>query len=151
MEGTMKHPKNIIALTGTRFFAALGVFLSHCGFFIVFDPWFAHFFLPGPAVSFFFVLSGFILALNYESWFNKTVTGSQYTKFLQLRFARIYPIYLVGLVILLWVYKEVIASVSLPIGLLFIVSSISLSIFFFSFIEVPARRWVRNKLIPTSG
>jgi peptidoglycan/LPS O-acetylase OafA/YrhL len=48
------------------------------------------------AVDFFFVLSGFVIALNYLAGF-RTVTGANVAHFLRLRFARIYPLHIVML------------------------------------------------------
>ncbi|MDR5809532.1 acyltransferase [Caballeronia sp. LZ019] len=86
------------ALTSIRFIAALTVVLSHFserGLLnlpkSVFD------FMDGgrSAVSMFFVLSGFILAYTYRSQIGST--GSR--PFYVARFARIYPVILLGLVL----------------------------------------------------
>jgi peptidoglycan/LPS O-acetylase OafA/YrhL len=84
-------------LTSLRFFFAFCVFLSHLSFLKddgrykgIFDSVFSEGFL---GVSFFFILSGFILALNYrEKFLNKKITLK---KFYVARFARIYPLYFV--------------------------------------------------------
>jgi len=52
----------------------------------------------GRQVDIFFVLSGFILAMTYRSWFSGELTRRSYLKFLQRRFARIYPLHFVILV-----------------------------------------------------
>ena len=89
-------------LTSVRFFAALIVILYHYN--KEFSPY-----LPTPiqnfiehgyiGVSFFFVLSGFILAANYyERLLNKTVSKAD---FWWARFSRIYPLYLVSILIVL--------------------------------------------------
>ncbi|KMQ68231.1 hypothetical protein ACM39_10330 [Chryseobacterium sp. FH2] len=84
-------------LTSLRFFFAFFVFLSHLSYLKqdenykgIFEGIFSEGFL---GVSFFFILSGFILALNYRDKFvNKTIT---LRKFYIARFARIYPLYFI--------------------------------------------------------
>jgi peptidoglycan/LPS O-acetylase OafA/YrhL len=96
-----KHRRSLPALTGIRFFAAFYVVLFHS------LPWaLKHYALPQPvqtffgngylAVALFFVLSGFILAYTYEG----QLTGNaQRLHFWQARFARIYPVYFLSLVL----------------------------------------------------
>jgi peptidoglycan/LPS O-acetylase OafA/YrhL len=100
------------ALTGIRFLAALGVFLFHYG---------AAFSERADApravttllkngnmgVSFFFVLSGFILTYTYEGRLKSRPALFEY---LFARFSRIYPIYLFALVLALPVLTK-------PLGL----------------------------------
>ncbi|MCW3160388.1 acyltransferase family protein [Chryseobacterium oryctis] len=82
-------------LTSLRFFFAFCVFLSHLSYLKydgrykgIFENIFSEGFL---GVSFFFILSGFILALNYRDKFkNKNISLK---KFYIARFARIYPLY----------------------------------------------------------
>jgi peptidoglycan/LPS O-acetylase OafA/YrhL len=50
-------------------------------------------------VDIFFVLSGFILALTYQSWFTQSITGADYLLFLRRRFARIWPLHAFMLVL----------------------------------------------------
>ncbi|WP_412850313.1 acyltransferase family protein [Chryseobacterium sp. PMSZPI] len=84
-------------LTSLRFFFAFFVFLSHLSYLKedqnykdIFEAIFSEGFL---GVSFFFILSGFILALNYRDKFiNKKITLK---KFYLARFARIYPLYFI--------------------------------------------------------
>ncbi len=45
------------------------------------------------AVDMFFVLSGFVIALNYRTWFEHAMTD-RWVRFLGLRLARIYPLHL---------------------------------------------------------
>ncbi|HEX5227032.1 MAG TPA: acyltransferase [Bryobacteraceae bacterium] len=93
------------ALTGLRFFLALWVIVNHLvGKGHVYEP--AAQMLPGPlqaimrggylAVPTFFVLSGFVLARTYAStrWNRQGVW-----KYLIGRFARVYPVYLLSLLI----------------------------------------------------
>jgi peptidoglycan/LPS O-acetylase OafA/YrhL len=86
----------IKSLTSLRLFFALAVFFSHLAFLKddlkysdIYDAIFSEGFL---GVSFFFILSGFILALNYEAKFvERRVT---YKEYIWGRIARIYPMQL---------------------------------------------------------
>lgn len=84
----------INTLTSLRFLFALMVFGAHC---YVIDPFFeAHFFKEGfVGVSFFFVLSGFIIAYNYEDRLRRQTTTRR--TFWVARLARIYPLHLLTL------------------------------------------------------
>jgi peptidoglycan/LPS O-acetylase OafA/YrhL len=97
----------IRALTGLRGVAALIVVwfhmkdaLSHRGFEfhipLIIDRLF---FNGGHSVDVFFVLSGFILTLTYRHWFGKAVGAVHFRQFLQRRFARIYPLHFVLLLL----------------------------------------------------
>jgi peptidoglycan/LPS O-acetylase OafA/YrhL len=91
--------RNLPALTGLRFFAAFEVVVFHLG---RWESWP----LPRPiralagagflAVTLFFVLSGFILTYTYLAPESKKASGLE---LYLLRLARIYPVYLLGLVI----------------------------------------------------
>ncbi len=79
-----------------RFIFALMVFAAHC---YVIDPRFSHFVYKEGfvGVSFFFVLSGFIIAYNYQRKIQqKTVTKRE---FWIARFARVYPLHLATLLL----------------------------------------------------
>ena len=94
---------NLPALTGIRFFAAFYVVLSHALSWLS-----AHFALPGwlriflsngqLAVALFFILSGFILAYTYEGQVN---CRRDRVRFWEARFARIYPVYFLSLLLAL--------------------------------------------------
>lgn len=79
------------SLTALRAVAAAGVFVSHSTFFVGRTDYTRSFMDGGGAggVTFFFVLSGAILAYNYAGAFS---IGRFYRK----RFARIYPVYLLA-------------------------------------------------------
>jgi peptidoglycan/LPS O-acetylase OafA/YrhL len=107
MDSAPLRPKLLPALTGLRFFLALWVIFNHLiGTGHVYEP--IVLMLPGPfeailrrgyqAVPTFFVLSGFVLARNYAStrW-----NRSSLWNYLVARFARIYPVYLLSLLIVL--------------------------------------------------
>jgi peptidoglycan/LPS O-acetylase OafA/YrhL len=93
----MKKPARLDALTGLRTFAAINIVLFHFS-----NPnWF------GPlapvvnagyaSVSFFILLSGFVLGYNYNA---KARGGELETKrFYEARFTRLYPIYLLSLIL----------------------------------------------------
>lgn len=91
------------ALSGIRFFAAIYVVFFHA------LPWLAaHFALPAPlrtflsngyvAVALFFLLSGFILAYTYEG---HVENRRDRITFWEARFARIYPVYFLSLLLAL--------------------------------------------------
>ena len=86
----------INTLTSLRIFFALMVFGAHC--YVIDSSFNAHFFKEGfVGVSFFFVLSGFIIAYNYqEKLLEKTTTRRT---FWVARLARIYPLHLLTLLI----------------------------------------------------
>jgi peptidoglycan/LPS O-acetylase OafA/YrhL len=102
-----KITRHLPALTGLRFFLALWVIFTHLiGTGHVYEP--IVLLLPGPlrdlvrrgyqAVPTFFVLSGFVLARTYGAteW-----NGLNFRKYLLGRFARVYPVYLLSLLIVL--------------------------------------------------
>lgn len=96
--------ENISALTSLRFFAALAVVLCHYQEFLPLPKslvWIGKIVGQGGlAVSFFFLLSGFILFWRYHSWFQNRVSSQQYWTFARARGARIYPVYIVSLLML---------------------------------------------------
>jgi peptidoglycan/LPS O-acetylase OafA/YrhL len=92
-------------LTSLRFFAALMIVLLHARLYAqpslgLFKwPWLAG--MPETlvhGVSFFFVLSGFILTHVYM---NRPPAGSGYWRFIALRFGRLWPVYTFALVLLM--------------------------------------------------
>lgn len=90
---------HIDALTSTRAFAAIMVFLFHFGRDTVFYEKFAALFNSGHiAVSYFFVLSGFVLYVTYA---HRRVA---YFNFLKKRVARIAPVYWLALGLFVVVY-----------------------------------------------
>jgi peptidoglycan/LPS O-acetylase OafA/YrhL len=81
----------INSLTSFRFIAALMVFIFHLGLFTQYQ-------LGAAGVSFFFVLSGFILAFNYHNKFEK-IDKTRLKKFYLARFAKIYPVHVLTFLI----------------------------------------------------
>lgn len=88
-------------LTGLRFVAAFAVLLLHYRELLGPLPdWVFRGLIGGQyGVTLFFVLSGFVLTYNYLDWFARGVQEKQYLRFQRLRFARIYPIYVFGLLL----------------------------------------------------
>ncbi len=85
------------ALTGARFVTAMIVLIFHANaIFVVDAPLLLS--LAGPAVSFFFLLSGFVLRYNYTDH----LQGDSLRKFYVSRIARIWPLHLFMLLIWLW-------------------------------------------------
>jgi peptidoglycan/LPS O-acetylase OafA/YrhL len=92
------------ALTGIRFYAALFVFLSHVVLIPGMDALSGNrlFFNAGVVgVSFFFVLSGFILTYNYADVFRGGVSFATYKRFVWDRWTKIYPVHLAAFLIIL--------------------------------------------------
>lgn len=93
---------NLKPLTSVRFFAALSVLLFHFGAGMV-----ARLGAPVPlrnlfangyvGVTFFFVLSGFLLTYSY---FDRLSNAAQMRDYAVSRLARLYPVYLLGLALL---------------------------------------------------
>lgn len=85
-------------LTSLRFFAALLVFVTHSEvtrrYAVVFGFGYA-------GVGFFFLLSGFILTYTYWHAFDKRLTGDAVRAFYRARIARVYPVYLVTMTMML--------------------------------------------------
>lgn len=80
------------SLTSFRFFAAFMVYLTHCVG-LARNYQFGYI-----GVSFFFVISGFILVYNYHSKFTELNIGT-IMKFYKARLAKIYPVHLLTFVI----------------------------------------------------
>src|SRR2546425_5830231 len=93
------------SLTGIRFYAALFVYVYHVDLTI-----------PGVnalsggslfsnaadvGVSFFFVLSGFILTYNYADVFRDGFSAANYTRFVWDRLTKIYPVHFLTLLLVL--------------------------------------------------
>ena len=90
----MKSGQEIRPLTGLRGVAAIYVMLFHYVLGLPFSnpgtTFLAHGYL---AVDLFFVLSGFVMALNYGHMFRAGLLRGSYVKFLGRRVARVYPLY----------------------------------------------------------
>jgi peptidoglycan/LPS O-acetylase OafA/YrhL len=98
----MTQPAYLSTLTPLRGIAALLVVVFHSGLMLapLAKPETTHFFQNGWLwVDFFFVLSGFVLAHVYGTGFQDKVTWQSYRRYLGARFARVYPLHLVTLLI----------------------------------------------------
>jgi len=84
-EEGLPAPRPIHALTGLRFVAALLVFLHHAASTRCYEGF--------SGVTFFYVLSGFILTYNYHLTFTRLRPGELWS-FYASRVARIYPVHL---------------------------------------------------------
>ena len=93
----LRKPERLNALTGLRSFAAVNIVFFHFS-----DPRWFGIFAPVvnagyASVSFFILLSGFVLAYNYSS---RARNGQlDRVRFWKARFTRLYPIYLLSLLL----------------------------------------------------
>jgi peptidoglycan/LPS O-acetylase OafA/YrhL len=105
--GAGRTPRRIDALTGVRFLAAALVLVFHYGATYIAragaPPFVGNFLHHGYlGVSLFFTLSGFILTYNYQD----KVQKKWLAPFFFARFARIYPVYVLALLIALPVLER---------------------------------------------
>ena len=88
----------IESLTSLRFFAALLVLLNHCEFLrhsdsVLLSNLFNYIFSQGHiAITFFFILSGFIMSLSYSDRINNKKVS--YIQFYIARISKLYPLHL---------------------------------------------------------
>lgn len=92
---------HLAALTSLRFVAAFAVLVLHYRDLLGPMPaWLMRGIVGGQyGVTFFFILSGFILTYRYRDWFAGGVSDAAFWRFQRLRVARIYPVYLLGLLL----------------------------------------------------
>ena len=119
-------------LTSLRFFAALFIFFLHASNHSLFPPAIIRHFDFSKAVSFFFVLSGFILTYSY---YNKTFSV---INFYRLRLSRVWPITFISLLLVCIFLPASIylpsQNSSVPIVLVFLVHTLCLQ----SLIPIPS-------------
>jgi len=99
LSATMCSRPPLLALTGLRFLAALHVVTYHLWRFDVWEvpPLLVRFVATGPvAVTLFFVLSGFVLTYSYAKGARLRASPRA---FWRARFARVYPVYALALVL----------------------------------------------------
>ena len=92
---------HLTGLTSLRFVAAFAVLVLHYRDLLGPLPgWVFRGIVGGQyGVTFFFILSGFILTHRYRDWFAAGVTDARFWRFQRFRVARIYPMYVVGLLL----------------------------------------------------
>jgi peptidoglycan/LPS O-acetylase OafA/YrhL len=98
MSETASHPRpSLPALTAVRAFSAVNILLFHFSNPHDFGPFAAIVDGGYVAVSFFFILSGYIMAYNYG---DRAIAGKLDSReFWSNRLARLYPVYILGLLI----------------------------------------------------
>jgi peptidoglycan/LPS O-acetylase OafA/YrhL len=96
----------IDALTSLRFFAAAAIVVCHCPGHFGFPTTLGQPFELAQGVSFFFVLSGFILSLVYGRDLSEAPTWGARLKFIVARFARIWPLHVTTLVIMAFLLPD---------------------------------------------
>ena len=107
----------IDALTSLRFFAAAAVLLFHSGSHVLvaggYIPWPVQNIIRNGylGVSFFFVLSGFILTYVYQGAMSK---AGSLGRFYAARFARVYPVYALSILLMAPITPDVIGMDTLP-------------------------------------
>src|SRR5207248_3736682 len=92
------------SLTGIRFYAALLVYLAHIRAIPGMKAFIGAAWLIDAGhigVSFFFVLSGFILTYNYADLFRDGVSARDYSRFVWGRLTKIYPVHFLATVVVL--------------------------------------------------
>jgi len=139
--------QNLPALTGLRAVAALLVVLFHYKYIV---PGLARSAAPGArviqsgfvGVSLFFVLSGFILAYTYID--NDGSFRGSWGDFLFARVARIYPVYLLALLIALPIFIDI--SLIHPVGVMKLKDTIRTAILTPLLLQgwTPKRAWMWN-------
>lgn len=125
MKTAISSASNLAQLTSLRFFAAAYVLVFHSGTTTLERagaPTFIINFLKNGylGVAFFFILSGFILT---HSYFGKVSNCQEIKRFAVARFARIYPVYILALLIALPLTSAPFDSPSLALATLGLVQS----------------------------
>jgi len=103
---------HIKALTGLRFIAAILIVFYHLrgltvdvnGTIIKFGPFDFISANGGFGVDIFFVLSGFIMGYVYHKTFESHVTARDFCRFIWYRVARIYPLHIFTMLLMLFIY-----------------------------------------------
>lgn len=100
----------LLELTSTRFFAAFAVLLGHFNQYLGLPGWIAQWISGGHYVGYFFALSGFILSYRYWEEFERGVAVRQAHGYYVARIARIYPSYVLALLLLTIMYVAMSAA-----------------------------------------
>lgn len=163
---SVRSYKKLDQLTTLRFIAAWMIVIHHCAGMFGFSPDLTRPFIFGQGVSFFFVLSGFILTYVYP----KLNTYQEVLDFLHARFARIWPVHAATFLLAFWMlslgwaWKPALANLLLvhawiPISSFFYsynAPSWSISTEFFFYLAFPfmIHRWEKNwwiKMLLSAG
>src|SRR5947208_1348824 len=96
--------RELPSLTGIRFYVALFIYLAHIRAIPGMKDFIGASWLIDAGhigVSFFFVLSGFILTYNYAYLFRDGVSARDYSRFVWDRLTQIYPVHFLATVVVL--------------------------------------------------
>ncbi len=96
-----KGRQRIEVFDALRAIAMMLVVLSHMTFMTEYFPWFVYFLNGHYSVVLFFILSGFSMMLGYGDRFHERITVRVLREFMGRRMKRIYPLYLLTLLIFL--------------------------------------------------
>ena len=135
----LNKPAKLHPLTSLRFFAAFIVVLGHC---YSYFPMGADFFLLFPAyhgVTFFFVLSGFILSYVYPTLSTKV----EIKRFFVARFGRLWPLHFVTFLIAILLLDDVREAIISSEGIWLAIMNLSLT---HSFIPLLAYQFSYNSV-----
>jgi len=108
MSAPLQKPQ-LRELTSTRFVAAMAVLLGHFADLLTLPPLVSRMISGGIGVSFFFVLSGFILCYRYWDTFVDGINADKFRRYFVARIARVYPLYVVALVLITGLYLTIVA------------------------------------------
>lgn len=96
----MLNKNHINSLTSTRFFAAMFVLAMHFSDYFIFPEFIQPLIrMGGIGVTYFFILSGFVLYYSYGKKFEQGFSKLDLKNFFIARFFRIYPAYLLALLL----------------------------------------------------
>ncbi|MDD2919832.1 acyltransferase [Rhodoferax sp.] len=101
---TALNKPQLTELTSARFIAAMAVLLGHFADLLALPPLLSQFISGGIGVSFFFVLSGFILCYSYWDTFSGGLGAATFRRYCVARIARIYPLYVLALLLITGLY-----------------------------------------------
>lgn len=93
------------ALQGFRFLLMIPIFFVHCGFVENMTDggwWHSEYFNSTLSVTFFFLLSGFVLAIGYKDKFS-ILSAHEYKAFVKRRYVKLAPVYVITMfIVFIW-------------------------------------------------